>query len=34
MIDIFHKKDATEIDRYFGESLIQHDPNLADGLAG
>jgi predicted SnoaL-like aldol condensation-catalyzing enzyme len=34
MIDIFRKKDATAVDRYFGESLIQHDPNLADGLAG
>jgi predicted SnoaL-like aldol condensation-catalyzing enzyme len=34
MIDIFRKKDATAIDRYFGESFIQHDPNLADGLAG
>ena len=34
MIDIFGKKDATAVDRYFGESFIQHDPNLADGLAG
>jgi predicted SnoaL-like aldol condensation-catalyzing enzyme len=34
MIDIFRKKDATSIDRYFDETLIQHDPNLADGLAG
>ena len=34
MIDIFRKKDATAVDRYFGESLVQHDPNLADGLAG
>jgi predicted SnoaL-like aldol condensation-catalyzing enzyme len=34
MIDIFRKKDATAVDRYFGESFIQHDPNLADGLAG
>jgi predicted SnoaL-like aldol condensation-catalyzing enzyme len=34
MIDIFHKKDATAVDRYFGEPFIQHDPNLADGLAG
>ena len=34
MIDIFRKKDATVVDRYFGESFVQHDPNLADGLAG
>jgi predicted SnoaL-like aldol condensation-catalyzing enzyme len=34
MIDIFGKKDATAVDRYFGESFIQHDPTLADGLAG
>jgi len=34
MIDIFRKKDATVLDRYFGESFVQHDPNLADGLAG
>ena len=34
MIDIFRKKDATAVDRYFGEPFIQHDPNLADGLAG
>jgi predicted SnoaL-like aldol condensation-catalyzing enzyme len=34
VIDIFRKKDATAVDRYFGESFMQHDPNLADGLAG
>ena len=34
MIDIFRNKDATAIDRYFGGSFIQHDPTLADGLAG
>jgi predicted SnoaL-like aldol condensation-catalyzing enzyme len=34
MIDIFRTKDATAVDRYFGESFVQHDPNLADGLAG
>ena len=34
MIDIFRKKDATAVDRHFGEPFIQHDPNLADGLAG
>jgi hypothetical protein len=34
MIDIFRKKDATAVDRYFGEPFVQHDPNLADGVAG
>jgi predicted SnoaL-like aldol condensation-catalyzing enzyme len=34
MIDIFRKKDVTAVDRNFDESFIQHDPNLADGLAG
>jgi len=34
MIDIFRKKDATAVDRYFAPSFMQHDPNLADGLAG
>jgi predicted SnoaL-like aldol condensation-catalyzing enzyme len=34
MIDIFRKKDVTAVDRYFAASLIQHDPGLADGLAG
>ena len=34
MIDIFCNKDPTAVDRYFAESFIQHDPNLADGVAG
>ena len=34
MIDIFRKKDLTVVDRYFGEPFKQHDPDLADGLAG
>jgi predicted SnoaL-like aldol condensation-catalyzing enzyme len=34
MIDIFRKQDATAVDRHFGEPFIQHDPNIADGLAG
>src|SRR5712671_3245279 len=34
MIDIFRKKDPTAVDRYFAESFVQHDPNLADGLNG
>src|SRR5258708_13650579 len=34
MIDIFRKKDPTSVDRYFAEPFKQHDPNLANGLAG
>jgi predicted SnoaL-like aldol condensation-catalyzing enzyme len=34
MIDIFRNKDATAVDRWFGAAFVQHDPNLADGLAG
>jgi predicted SnoaL-like aldol condensation-catalyzing enzyme len=34
MIDIFHKKDAAAVDRYFDQTLLQHDPNLTDGLGG
>jgi predicted SnoaL-like aldol condensation-catalyzing enzyme len=34
MIDIFRKKDPTAVERYFAESFVQHDPNLAEGLAG
>jgi predicted SnoaL-like aldol condensation-catalyzing enzyme len=34
MIEIIRKKDPIAVDRYFGESFMQHDPNLADGLAG
>jgi predicted SnoaL-like aldol condensation-catalyzing enzyme len=34
MIDIFRKKDVTAVDRYFAAPFAQHDPGLADGLAG
>jgi predicted SnoaL-like aldol condensation-catalyzing enzyme len=34
MINIFRKKDVTAVDRYFDHALVQHDPNLADGLDG
>lgn len=34
MVDIFRKKDPTAIDRYFAQSIIQHDPTLPDGLVG
>jgi predicted SnoaL-like aldol condensation-catalyzing enzyme len=34
LLDIFRSKDANAVERYFDESLIQHDPKLADGLVG
>jgi predicted SnoaL-like aldol condensation-catalyzing enzyme len=34
MIDILRKKDATAVDRYFADPFLQHDPSVADGLAG
>ena len=34
MIDIFRNKDTAAVGRHFGESFKQHDPDLADGLAG
>jgi predicted SnoaL-like aldol condensation-catalyzing enzyme len=34
MIDIVRNKDATAVDRYFDRAFVQHDLNLADGLAG
>jgi predicted SnoaL-like aldol condensation-catalyzing enzyme len=34
MIDVFRNKDVTAVDRYFAEPFVQHDPSLADGLAG
>jgi predicted SnoaL-like aldol condensation-catalyzing enzyme len=34
MIDIFRRKDITAVDRYFAPSFVQHDPGVADGLAG
>ncbi len=34
MSDIFQKKDATAVDRYFGESFIQHDPSILTALLG
>jgi predicted SnoaL-like aldol condensation-catalyzing enzyme len=34
LIDIFQRKDLTAIDRNFAEPFVQHDPNLADGVAG
>src|SRR5262245_39414947 len=34
MMAYLRKKDPAVVDRYFAESFIQHDPSLADGLAG
>lgn len=34
MISIFRDRDASAVDRYFAEPFVQHDPNVADGLAG
>jgi predicted SnoaL-like aldol condensation-catalyzing enzyme len=34
MIAVFDKKDPSAIDRFFADPFIQHDPNVADGLAG
>ena len=34
VIDIFRKRDLTVVDRHFAEPFVQHDPNIADGLAG
>jgi predicted SnoaL-like aldol condensation-catalyzing enzyme len=34
MISIFDRKDASAVDRFFGDPFVQHDPNVADGLSG
>jgi predicted SnoaL-like aldol condensation-catalyzing enzyme len=34
VIDIFRNRDSTAVDRFFSEAFVQHDPNIADGLAG
>ena len=34
MISIFRDRDVSAVDCYFAEPFIQHDPNVADGLAG
>lgn len=34
MTSIFRDRDAIAVEGYFAEPLIQHDPNVADGLAG
>ena len=34
MTSIFDRKDPSVVDRLFAEPFVQHDPNIADGLAG
>jgi len=34
VIEIFQDRDPTAVDRFFAESFVQHDPNLADGRSG
>jgi predicted SnoaL-like aldol condensation-catalyzing enzyme len=34
LTDIFQKKDPRAVDRWFAEPFVQHDPMIADGLAG
>jgi predicted SnoaL-like aldol condensation-catalyzing enzyme len=34
LVAIFQKKDPHAIDRWFGDTFVQHDPAIADGIAG
>jgi predicted SnoaL-like aldol condensation-catalyzing enzyme len=34
VIEIFQNRDSTAIEHFFSEPFVQHDPNIADGLAG
>jgi predicted SnoaL-like aldol condensation-catalyzing enzyme len=34
VIEIFQDRDPAAVDRFFAESFVQHDPNLADGRSG
>lgn len=34
MRSLFVERDITALNRYWGNTYIQHNPNLADGLAG
>jgi len=34
VIEIFQNRDSTAIDRFFSQSFVQHDPNIADGISG
>jgi predicted SnoaL-like aldol condensation-catalyzing enzyme len=33
-LEIFQNRDSTAIDRFFSDHLVQHDPNIGDGLSG
>jgi len=34
VIEIFQDRDPSAVDRFFAETFVQHDPNLADGRSG
>jgi predicted SnoaL-like aldol condensation-catalyzing enzyme len=34
MTSIFDRRDPSAVDRFFAAPFVQHDPNIADGLAG
>ena len=34
VIEIFRNRDPAAIDRFFSQSFVQHDPNIADGISG
>ncbi|MHB8815932.1 MAG: nuclear transport factor 2 family protein [Steroidobacteraceae bacterium] len=34
MLAIFRQKDPRAVDRWFADSFVQHDPTIADGIAG
>jgi predicted SnoaL-like aldol condensation-catalyzing enzyme len=34
MIEIFRNRDSTASDRFFSDQLVQHDPNIRDGIPG
>src|SRR5579864_1246013 len=34
LLAIFQKKDPHAVDRWFADSFVQHDPAVADGIAG
>ncbi|GAA4564089.1 nuclear transport factor 2 family protein [Planotetraspora kaengkrachanensis] len=34
MHELFHQKDLTALDRYWGEPYVQHNPTMPNGLDG
>lgn len=34
LLAIFQEKDPHAVDRWFGDTFVQHDPAIADGIAG